>query len=286
MVTIFLRTRRALCVVLILLIFLGCPSPGQTADRFIVVASTTSTENSGLFDHILPLFEDSAGIAVRVVAVGTGQALRLAQRGDADVLLVHHRPSEWAFVAAGYGVRRYDVMYNDFVVVGPKHDPAGAGERAVVADALRRIFASQPVFVSRGDDSGTHKKEIALWTAANLDPRAASGRWYRETGGGMGATLNIAAALDAYTLTDRATWLSFANKQNLRILVSGGPRLFNQYGIVAVNPDRHPHVRAEFAHDFVDWLISAEGQAAIASFRIRGQQAFFPNAKPVEERSE
>ena len=263
---------------IVLLVLLGVSRAGFAEAQFIVLASTTSTQNSGLFDHILPLFEAKTGIAVRVVAVGTGQAVRLAQRGDADVLLVHHRPSEAAFVAAGYGVQRYDVMFNDFVIVGSNKDGARVRGSDSVITALQRIAGNKALFISRGDDSGTHRKEMALWAAAQLDPRRASGRWSRETGGGMGATLNIAAALDGYTLSDRATWLSFANKQELRLLMSGDPRLFNQYGVIAVNPDRHPHVRAKPARDFIDWLVSAEGQAAIAGFRIEGQQAFFPNA--------
>ena len=254
-------------------------SPGQAKQRFIVLASTTSTENSGLFAHILPMFERRTGIAVRVVAVGTGQAIRIAQRGDADVLLVHHQPSEAAFVAGGYGVRRHEVMYNDFVIVGPGTTRSLG---VTVADVMKRIAAEGMLFVSRGDDSGTHKKELALWAAAGIDPRAASGRWYRETGSGMGATLNVAAALSAYTVADRGTWLSFANKQDLAIRVSGEPSLYNQYGVIAVSRERHPHVRAKFAHEFIGWLLSPEGQAAIASFRINGQQAFFPNAQTRE----
>ena len=249
---------------------------GYAKQRFIVLASTTSTENSGLFAHILPRFEKRTGISVRVVAVGTGQAIRIAQRGDADVLLVHHRDSEDAFVACGFGTRRYDVMSNDFVIVGPK--TARSWGRDVV-DALGRIARDNELFVSRGDDSGTHKKEMALWAAAGVDPRFASGTWYRETGSGMGATLNVAAALGAFTLSDRATWLSFANKQDLEIQLSGDPNLHNQYGVIPINAARHPHVRSDLARDFVTWLLSAEGQAAIASFRIHGQQAFFPNAR-------
>ena len=269
---------------IVLLLSIICVTRNGLADtRAIVVASTTSTENSGLFDHILPLFEAKTGIAVRIVAVGTGQAIRLAQRGDADVLLVHHRPSELAFVAAGYGVRRYDLMFNDFVIVGSNRDLAKIKGSASVSEALRRIAERRALFISRGDDSGTHKKEMALWAAANLDPLGASGRWYRETGGGMGATLNIAAALDAYALSDRATWLSFGNKQDLTLLLSGDPHLFNQYGVIAVNRDRHPHVRADLAGEFIGWLISPAGQAAIAGFRINGQQAFFPGAASSEQ---
>lgn len=245
----------------------------------IVLASTTSTENSGLFAYLLPRFQRATGIEVRVVAVGTGQAIRIAQRGDADALLVHHRPSEESFVAQGYGLERRDVMYNDFVLVGPRADPAGVKGMEDIAGALATIASAGVIFVSRGDDSGTHKTEMALWQAANRDARAASGRWYRETGSGMGATLNVAATLDAYTISDRATWLRFANKQELAILVAGDPRLFNQYGVIIVDPARHPHVRVRPAQSFVDWLTSRPGQAAIAAFRIDGEPAFFPNAR-------
>jgi tungstate transport system substrate-binding protein len=245
---------------------------------FITVASTTSTQNSGFFAHILPLFRKNTGIEVRVVAVGTGQALRLARRGDADVLFVHHGPSEEKFVAAGFGVKRHDVMVNDFVIVGPGDDPAGIGGMTDAAKAARRIAAAPAPFVSRGDDSGTHKKEQELWRAAGIDAQAASGTWYRETGSGMGATLNTAAAMRAYTLTDRGTWLGFKNKAGMRVLSEGGRRLLNPYGVILVNPARHPYVKAKLGKIFIDWLISAEGQAAIASFRIGGRRAYRPNA--------
>jgi tungstate transport system substrate-binding protein len=257
----------------------------------ITLASTTSTENSGLFDHLLPRFTEATGIAVRVVAVGTGQALRIARNGDADVLLVHHRPSEEAFVAKGYGVARRDVMYNDFVLVGPNSDPAGLRGLNDAATALTRIAAAQAPFASRGDDSGTHKKERDLWAAAGQDPVAArgaasgtargavGGTWYRETGSGMGATLNAAAGMGAYALTDRATWLAFRNKSDLEVLVEGDARLFNPYGVILVNPSRHPHVHAREAQTFIDWLVSENGQAAIANYRLDGRQLFFPNAK-------
>lgn len=253
-------------------------SLAQAEDRFITVASTTSTENSGLFDHILPAFRAASGVAVRVVAVGTGQAIRLAERGDADVLLVHHQPSEEKFVADGFGVRRYDVMYNDFVIVGPAADPAGIRQMTEAAGALTRIAAAHQPFTSRADDSGTHKLELALWQKAGVDVKAASGTWYRETGSGMGATLNTASGLDAYALTDRGTWLSFNNKGTLAILVEGDKALFNQYGVILVSPARHPHVKAADGQAFVDWLISAPGQAAINAYRIDGQQLFFANA--------
>lgn len=246
------------------------------AERFITVASTTSTENSGLFQAILPLFQRATGIAVRVVAVGTGQAIRMAERGDADVLFVHHQPSEEQFVADGFGVKRHGVMYNDFALVGPRRDPAGIGGLADAVDGLVRIAAGQAVFVSRGDDSGTHKRELSLWQAAGIDVAAASGTWYRESGAGMGTTLNIASGMGAYTLTDRGTWLNFGNKGNLAILVESDRRLFNPYGVILVNPRRHPHVKAADGQAFIDWLLSPDGQGAIAAYRIDGQPVFFP----------
>ena len=257
----------------------ACTLSALAADRFITVASTTSTENSGLFRHLLPLFQQDTGIEVRVVAVGTGQAIELAQRGDADVLFVHHKPSEEKFVAEGFGVARFDVMYNDFVVVGPRADPAGVQGLTDVAAALAQVAAKHATFVSRGDDSGTHKLEVSFWKAANVDVSAASGTWYREAGAGMGATLNIASGLDAYSLTDRGTWISFKNRGNLIILVEGDNRLFNQYGVMLVNSKKHPHVKATEGQRLIDWLLSDTGQQAIAAFRIEGEQAFFPNAR-------
>ncbi len=244
----------------------------------ITLASTTSTDNSGLFDYLLPIFTADSGIEVRVVAVGTGQAIRLARNGDADVLLVHHEPSERQFVADGYGVRRHGVMHNDFVIVGPGSDPAGIRAMADAASALRRIANGKMVFLSRGDDSGTHKKELELWQAAGTVPDPAASNWYREAGSGMGTTLNTASAMDGYTLTDRATWLRFGNKRNLELLVQGDPRLFNAYGVVLVNPDRFAHVPAAAGQAFIDWLISARGQKAIAAYRVDGQQLFFPDS--------
>jgi tungstate transport system substrate-binding protein len=258
---------------------MACTLPAVSADQFITVASTTSTENSGLFRYLLPLFQQDTGIEVRVVAVGTGQALALAQRGDADVLFVHHRPSEEKFVAEGFGVARFDVMYNDFVVVGPRTDPAGVQGMTDVAAALAQIAAKHAIFVSRGDDSGTHKLELSLWKAAGIDVAAASGTWYRAAGAGMGATLNTASGLDAYSLTDRGTWISFKNRSNVAILIEGDSRLFNQYGVMLVNPKKHPHVKATDGQTFIDWLLSDKGQQAIAAFRIEGEQAFFPNAR-------
>jgi len=251
------------------------------ADRFITVASTTSTRNSGLYDHILPIFTKAMGIKVRVVAVGTGQAIKLARNGDADVLFVHHKPSEQKFVADGYGIKRFDVMYNDFVMVGPKPDPAKVRGMTNITAALGRIAASAAPFASRGDDSGTHKKERGLWKAAGTDPATHSGSWYRETGSGMGATLNTAAAMGAYALTDRGTWLKFANKAGMEILVEGDKRLFNPYGAILVNPAKHPHIKDKDGKAFIDWLISKSGQDAIAAYTLKGQQAFFANARPV-----
>jgi tungstate transport system substrate-binding protein len=252
--------------------------PAAAQDQHITVASTTSTENSGLFRELLPKFQDQTGIEVRVVAVGTGQAIELARNGDADVLFVHHKASEEQFVAEGFGLERHDVMYNDFVIVGPASDPADIKGSKDVADAMAKIAAAEAPFASRGDDSGTNKAELALWQEAGVDVAGASGSWYRETGSGMGPTLNTAAGMDAYALTDRGTWLSFQNRQNLEIVVEGDPRLFNQYGIILVNPQKHPHVKAELGRTFIDWVLSDEGQEAIADFQINGQQAFFPNA--------
>lgn len=252
----------------------------SAADPYIVVQSTTSTQNSGLFDYILPKFKAKSGIEVRVVAVGTGQAIKNATNGDGDVLLVHAKASEEKFIASGFGVKRFDLMYNDFVVVGPANDPAGvAGSHDVVA-SLKKIAAAKAAFASRGDDSGTHKKEKALWKAAGIDIKAASGSWYRETGSGMGATLNAAVGMGAYALTDRATWISFKNKATFKIAVEGDTKLFNQYGVMLVNPAKHPKVKAREGQAFIDWLLSKEGQALIASYQISGKQLFFPNAKP------
>jgi len=248
------------------------------ADRFITVASTTSTENSGLFKSLLPAFTKETGIEVRVVAVGTGQAIKLAKQGDADVLFVHHKASEEKFVSEGYGVKRSDVMYNDFVIVGPKTDPAGikGGKNASVA--LQKIADIKAPFTSRGDDSGTHKKERSLWKKAGVDVAASSGSWYRETGSGMGATLNTASGMNAYSLTDRATWLNFKNKGDLMIVVEGDPVLFNQYGIILVNPKKHPHVKVKDGQAFIDWVLSVAGQKTINAYQIKGKQAFFANA--------
>ena len=246
---------------------------------FIIVASTSSTQNSGLFDHILPQFQKFSGIDVRVLAVGTGQAIRLARSGDADILFVHHKPSEEKFVAEGFGVERYDVMYNEFVLVGPAADPAGIAAMDGAAAALANIAGSQAPFVSRGDDSGTHKRELALWRAAGLDAGQLSPNWYREAGSGMGATLNTAAAMAAYTLVDSGTWLNFHNRLDLKVLLSGDPILFNPYGVILVNQDKHPHVKSALGQRFIDWLISPAGQAAISSFTINGERAFTADAR-------
>jgi len=264
---------------LLALTLLAGGTEARAEERFITVASTTSTENSGLFAELLPRFAEAIGVEVRVVAVGTGQAIKLAENGDADVLFVHHKPSEETFVAEGFGVERFDVMYNDFVLVGPAGDPAGIEGLADAPAALAKIAGAEAPFASRGDDSGTHKKELGLWRTAGVDAVAASGTWYRETGSGMGATLNAASAMDAYALSDRATWLKFANKGNLEILVEDDPSLFNQYGVILVSPEKHPHVKAADGAAFIKWLTSPAGQAAIAAYRIDGAQAFFPNAR-------
>ena len=275
-----LRTVRLMAAVTML--FLAALSGGVPAQaaRFITVASTTSTQNSGLFDYLLPLFTRETGIDVHVVAVGTGAAIRLAREGNADVLLVHHKPSEEKFVRDGFGVKRYDLMYNDFVLIGPASDPAGIAGAASAAEALKRIAEAKAPFVSRGDDSGTHKKERGLWKQAGIDVNGRDMPWYRETGSGMGATLNVASAMNAYTLSDRGTWISFANKGDLKLLFAGDPALFNQYGVILVNPAKFPHVKARDGQRFIDWLLSAAGQKAIAAFRVHGEQLFIPNAKP------
>ena len=247
--------------------------------RFITVASTTSTEQSGLFKHLLPVFEKKTGIQVRVVALGTGQALDMGKRGDADVVFVHAKQLEEKFVAEGFGVQRFEVMYNDFVMVGPRSDPAKVGGSRDIVAALQKIKAATAPFASRGDKSGTHFAELQLWNAAGTDIEKEKGSWYRDTGSGMGPTLNTAAGMNAYALTDRGTWLSFRNRGDLVISVEGDQRLFNQYGIILVNPAKHPHVKKADGQAFVDWVVSAEGQKAIADYKIGGDQLFFPNAK-------
>jgi tungstate transport system substrate-binding protein len=256
-----------------------CFSFSTTAQqRFITVASTTSTEQSGLFRHLLPLFEKKTGIQVRVVALGTGQSLDMGKRGDADVVFVHAKPLEEKFVAEGYGVQRFEVMYNDFVLVGPKSDPAKIGGTKDIVAALQTVKAAQAPFASRGDKSGTHFAELELWKLAGVDIAKDKGPWYRDTGSGMGPTLNTASGLNAYALTDRGTWLSFKNRGELVISVEGDRRLFNQYGIILVNPTRHPSVKRELGQAFIDWVISPEGQRAISDYKIEGERLFVPNA--------
>jgi tungstate transport system substrate-binding protein len=267
-------TRRLLATLVVLLM----PVLAVAQDNTIVVASTTSTEDSGLFGHILPLFEARTGIEVKVVAQGTGQALDTARRGDADVVFVHAKAAEEAFLAGGFGVKRYPVMYNDFVLIGPRSDPAGiAGTKDIVA-ALKVLHDKQIAFISRGDRSGTHLAELALWKLAGMEAGPAAGAWYKSIGQGMGAALNTAVALDAYVLSDRGTWLAFGNKGDLAIVVQGDKRLFNQYGVMLVNPQKHPHVKVAAGQRFIDWLISPEGQRAIADYKINGSQLFYPNA--------
>jgi tungstate transport system substrate-binding protein len=270
-----LRTSRTRIVWLMLA--LTC-APSALAQRFITVASTTSTEQSGLFGHILPIFEQKTGIEVRVVALGTGQALDLARRGDADVVFVHAKSAEMQFLSEGHGVQRFPVMYNDFVIVGPKSDPAGIAGGADTLGALRKIKTAAAAFVSRGDRSGTHIAEVNLWTMAGVDIATEKGPWYRETGQGMGPALNTASSMNAYLLADRATWLAFRNRGELAILVEGDKRLMNQYGVTLVNPEKHPSVKRADGQAFIDWVVSPEGQAAIAAYAIDGEQLFFPNA--------
>jgi len=266
-------TRRLFVALITALIAFGT----HAQDRSITVASTTSTEQSGLFGYLLPIFEKKTGIQVRVVALGTGQALDLARRGDADVVFVHAKSAEEKFLAEGEGVKRYPVMYNDFVLIGPKSDPAKVGGGKDITEALRKLQAQAP-FVSRGDRSGTHIAELDLWKAAGIDIDKSKGPWYRDTGQGMGPALNTASSINAYILADRGTWLAFKNRGDLTILVEGDKRLFNQYGVMLVNPAKHPTVKKELGQAFIDWLVSAEGQKAIAGYKINGEQLFYPNA--------
>ncbi|MBR1188623.1 extracellular solute-binding protein [Bradyrhizobium sp. AUGA SZCCT0160] len=268
-------TRRLLMAIAVSAVFAGS---AFAQDKSILVASTTSTQDSGLFGHLLPMFKDKTGIDVKVVAQGTGQAIDTGRRGDADVLFVHAKAAEEKFLSEGFGVKRYPVMYNDFVLVGPKSDPAGIkGSKDIVA-AFKTLKDKGIDFISRGDKSGTHQAELNLWKVAGIDIAADKGPWYKEIGQGMGAALNTAAASNAYVLTDRATWLSFKNKGELVIEVEGDKRLFNQYGVMLVNPAKHPNVKKDFGQQFIDWLVSAEGQKAIADFKINGEQLFYPNA--------
>ncbi|PHK93753.1 tungsten ABC transporter substrate-binding protein [Pseudoroseomonas rhizosphaerae] len=271
--------RRAFLSLLPLLAGLLAAWPSAAQDRGITVSSTTSTEQSGLFGHILPLFTQKTGINVRVVALGTGQALDVGRRGDADVVFVHDRAAEEKFVAEGFATRRHPVMYNDFVLVGPKADPAGVkAAGADITAALQAIAGRKAAFISRGDRSGTHAAELRLWRQAGIDPAASGAGWYKEIGQGMGPALNTAAAADAYLLADRGTWISFRNRRELAVLTEGDQRLFNQYGVMLVNPARHPHVKQAEGQAFIDWLVSREGQEAIAGYKIGGEQLFFPNA--------
>jgi tungstate transport system substrate-binding protein len=256
--------------------------PAAAQERFITVSSTTSTDQSGLFGHILPIFTRETGIAVRVIALGTGQALDVGRRGDVDVVFVHDRAAEERFVAEGFGGPRRHVMFNDFVITGPAADPARIAGLRDAGEALRRIAQARQPFISRGDRSGTHAAELRLWRMAGADPATGRGQWYREVGQGMGPALNTAAAQGAYILTDRGTWLGFRNRQDQGILVQGDTRLFNQYGLMLVNPQRHPHVKAADGQRFIDWIVSTVGQAAIAGHRINGEQPFFPNAAQPE----
>jgi tungstate transport system substrate-binding protein len=270
-------TRRLFCSALAACGLLAAAA-SQAQERFITVSSTTSTEQSGLFGHLLPTFEKASGIKVRVIALGTGQALDMARRGDADVVFVHDKAAEEKFVSEGFGVKRQEVMYNDFVVVGPKADPAKAAGKDIL-EGLRRIEAAKSPFVSRGDKSGTHAAELRYWKAAGVDLDKTKGPWYRDTGSGMGPALNTAASMNAYILADRGTWLSFRNRGDLGIIVEGDTKLFNQYGVILVNPAKHAHVKQADGQKFIDWVVSAEGQKAIAGYKIGGEQLFFPNAK-------
>ena len=269
------RLTRRLVIAAAALVFAGHAS---AQDKSIVVASTTSTQDSGLFGHLLPIFKAKTGIDVKVVAQGTGQALDTARRGDADIVFVHAKPAEEKFLSEGFGVKRYPVMYNDFILVGPKDDPAGIkGSKDIVA-ALGAIKAKGADFISRGDKSGTHQAELNLWKVAGIDIARDKGAWYKEIGQGMGAALNTASASNAYVLADRGTWLSFKNRGDLGIAVEGDKRLFNQYGVMLVNPEKHPSVKKDLGQQFIDWLVSSEGQKAIADYKINGEQLFYPNA--------
>jgi tungstate transport system substrate-binding protein len=275
----FSRRPIAISIAVVLAAGLASAKPTFASDHSIIVQSTTSTANSGLYAHLLPIFEAATGIRVNVVAVGTGQAIRNARNCDGDVLLVHAEAAEERLVKEGYGVKRFDLMYNDFVIVGPRSDPADIAGRIDVTNALRSIAETNALFASRGDDSGTHKKELALWKAAAVDPTEASGTWYRETGSGMGATLNTAVGMGAYVVTDRATWISFRNKGDYVIMVEGDSALLNQYGVTLVSPKTCPKARVDLGQRFVDWLLSQEGQHAIEGYRVEGRQLFIPNAE-------
>jgi tungstate transport system substrate-binding protein len=268
--------RKFLYLILVML-SLGA-APASLAQKFITVASTTSTEQSGLFKHMLPAFEKKTGIQVRVVALGTGQALDMARRGDADVVFVHAKSAEEKFIAEGHGVKRLPVMFNDFVLIGPKPDPAKVAGSKGILEALRKVKAAGAPFVSRGDRSGTHMAELDLWKSAGVDIEKEKGPWYRDTGQGMGPALNSASSMNAYVLADRGTWISFKNRGELTIVVQGDKRLFNQYGVILVNPAKHAHVKKDLGQAFIDWVVSPEGQENVADYKIGGEQLFFPNA--------
>jgi tungstate transport system substrate-binding protein len=274
-----MNLKRFVCTALVSASFL---TSAIAQDTSITVASTTSTDQSGLFGHLLPAFEKVSGIKVKVVALGTGQALDVGRRGDADVVFVHDQVAEEKFVAEGFGVSRVPVMYNDFVLIGPADDPAKATGRDIVA-GLKAIYNSKAPFVSRGDKSGTHAAELRFWKQAAIDPAAEKANWYRDTGSGMGPALNTAAAMNAYILADRGTWLSFKNRQSLKIVVEGDTKLFNQYGVILVDPKKHAHIKSQAGQKFIDWLVSADGQATIASYKIGGEQLFFPNATSAKK---
>jgi tungstate transport system substrate-binding protein len=270
-------TRRGMRSILFSALLLAA-APAALAQKFITIASTTSTEQSGMFKHLLPMFQKKTGIEVRVVALGTGQALDMARRGDADVVFVHAKSAEDKFIAEGYGVKRLPVMYNDFVLIGPKSDPAKVTGGKDITEALKKIKAASAAFVSRGDRSGTHMAEIALWKQSGVDIAADKGPWYRDTGQGMGPALNSASSMNGYILSDRATWLAFKNRGDLMIVMEGDKRLFNQYGVILVNPEKHKHVKREMGQAFIDWIVSPDGQKAIADYKIGGEQLFFGNA--------
>ena len=272
------RSLRSTLVVLAAVSLAAVSAVTHAQDTTITVSSTTSTEQSGLFGFLLPQFQRATGITVKVVALGTGQALDVGRRGDADVVFVHDQPAEEKFVAEGAGVERIAVMYNDFVLIGPADDPAKATGKDITT-GVKAVYAGKAPFVSRGDSSGTHAAELRFWRQAGLAPATEKPSWYRDAGSGMGAALNTAAAMNAYILADRGTWLAFKNRQNLRIIVEGDRKLFNQYGVILVNPNKHSHVKAQAGQKFIDWLVSAEGQGAIASYKIGGEQLFFPNAR-------
>ena len=270
-----------LCLTVLLSVsfFLTSNHSNAMSDNSIILQSTTSTQNSGLLDYILPIFEKQTGIKVHVVSVGTGQALKNARNGDGDVLLVHAKSAEEEFVKQGYGVKRFDVMFNDFVIIGPQNDPAKINQQKTITQVFQSIAQQKLTFISRGDDSGTHKKELSLWKVSGIKP-ATDQSWYRESGSGMGATLNIAVGMGAYIMSDRATWIAYKNKTNLKILFEGDKRLFNQYGVILVNPDKHKNIKAKQGQAFIDWLLSPKGQTSIKAFKVDGKQLFFPNAQP------